>query len=895
MKSIKKLAILFICLTLALNMFLVGGPTKESYDSAYLLPEGSYEDILSFWGSSLSASADAMEDNKSDVTPGKPNTVYGNASLSYPATKLADRGSLKYYYEGSNYVYGIDSNGKEIISFKRENGQLYDAVDGAGIIKLVSTKNATLVQTGAVSSFTKSTDQKGNTVLKVDYSLSGTEANTSEVSVYYTFGKTALTLKYEINAQSSEVFSNSKSKISRQYINGKLSVRAQVNEKWIYPDSLDFPYPEFEGLVFIEELTEDLNMYTSLRDSNMGGDQHMVENMNINTMSLRFADTATLSHNYEYTISFVDLTAEKQSPDYLGLFRGMNCDFAAGVAPHTAESDNSTLFVGDKVDLNLNVTNLLDEDIKFSLRYDVRNYYGDVVSAGLYADNMLRAGLDANRTVTVSGKYGMYYLNLYVITENSTYSECYPFALLPEYEYTYKDSNPFGWASAAAGKGSSDFTLSKYTDTANLMLKIGTGTVRAGAEPGYIQLMKTLKANGINKINGGTVPNNKTAEGVESFKNGIVSALSQIEDLIDSAEIGNEMSLYALKEKDDPNYIPTDKLYPMFYHYMHKPALEVFEEYFPNLTYIPTQASACETFWLENFKGYNVPTTSESEFAGTTIPSIWKDIKILTAHIYGDNYMPDVYGCNDQNLGYGQYIWNIETGVQRIAKFLKENLDESGNEKDFYFTEVGYSTPPVSSYAVDLRTQADYFVRIGAITFAYGVDRIQYYQFYDRTSYNSGYVNNNGQWNFGSFYKQDYYGTIKPKPAGVAFAMMTRNLESVKKNSGQIYDKYDEGYGYGGVRAYMFDTAAYGNVLVAYTNAEVLSNGRKDVRGSSNVRTPTLPWNNQWKTTHDTVFDTDNETVKVIDIMGNETIYTAQNGKVTIPLTGSPVYIYGVY
>ena len=82
---------------------------------------------------------------------------------------------------------------------------------------------------------------------------------------------------------------------------------------------------------------------------------------------------------------------------------------------------------------------------------------------------------------------------------------------------------------------------------------------------------------------------------------------------------------------------------------------------------------------------------------------------------------------------------------------------------------------------------------------------------------------------------------------------------------------------------------------MAYSNSEVLSNGKKNINGNTNMRTPTLPWNNRWKKYDNTVFDTDNEEVRVIDIMGNETVYKAENGKVTIPLTGSPVYIYNIY
>ena len=91
------------------------------------------------------------------------------------------------------------------------------------------------------------------------------------------------------------------------------------------------------------------------------------------------------------------------------------------------------------------------------------------------------------------------------------------------------------------------------------------------------------------------------------------------------------------------------------------------------------------------------------------------------------------------------------------------------------------------------------------------------------------------------------------------------------------------------------DTELYGEVVVAYSNFEVLSNGKKNILGESNLRTPNLTWNTQWQKTDDTEFTAKGETVKVVDIMGNTTIYTPDSdGKVSIPLTGSPVYIYGI-
>ena len=116
----------------------------------------------------------------------------------------------------------------------------------------------------------------------------------------------------------------------------------------------------------------------------------------------------------------------------------------------------------------------------------------------------------------------------------------------------------------------------------------------------------------------------------------------------------------------------------------------------------------------------------------------------------------------------------------------------------------------------------------------------------------------------------------------------------MKKDGAVISEKYDEGYDKAGVRAFEFDTALDGKVVVAYSNSEVLTNGKKNSIGTTGDRTPTLPWNNQWTKTDDTVFEAAGNTVTVYDSMGNKTEYKAENGKVTIPLTGSPVYIHGI-
>lgn len=886
--KIKRFVCILTVLCLALNAFAMKYNYADGGDTWFLSDCGSYTKLVSMWKNETAAENAGFEDTLSaGVTPGKANSLFGSSAGSFPQSALDDVTALGYYYEGKNYAYGIDRLGNETIAFRQANGEKLDAVDGAGKLRLLSTGGKNEATAETVLSFEESADEKGNTRLQVTYTVSGAAAESSEISAVYTFFENCIAVTLCAAVSAPDMISKDKSYISRSYPNGYEKDRVQVNEQWIYPDNLDYPYPEFESLVYIDYIDSLHKMYTAVRGENVPTEQHMVEDRLGTRLPLYFNNSQSLEYTHSYYISFVDMTSETQSPDYLGLFKGKNSDFAAGIAAIDDSGDSSTVFEGDSVSLNLNVTNLLGRELTFSLRYDIRDSYGNITDAGLFTDNKISAFLDANRTVTVSGQYGMYYLNLYVISENSSYKECFPFALVEDYDYRYSASSPFGIASAAAGKKDSPMILERYADTARLMKKIGVVTVRAGNEPGSFKMMDTLIGMGINRINGGFGPNNDSAENIDSYVSSFMTTADALAGYVDSLECGNEMSLLSLKAGGPA----VDELFPKFYYYTFLPTYNALKAKYPNLTYIPTPCSACETSWLERFLGFDEDIDGDG--VNTHVNSFWQDIKVLTTHIYGNPYMPDTYAMAKPE--YGGELWNIECGMQRMKKFLSENPDEqTQTEKDFYLTEVGYPTAPGDPRSVDIRTQADYIVRIGAICSAYGADRIQYYQMYDRTSYNSGYNSSNGEYNFGLFYKQDFYNVVKPKPAGAAFAVMTRRLESMVKNSGRINEKYDEGYNNGGVRAFTFDTELFGSVTVAYSNAQVLSNARKNSIGRTGLRTPSLPWNSQWTETDTAVFETESEQVEVYDIMGNKKIYTAQNGRVTVGLTGSPVYIIGI-
>ena len=53
-------------------------------------------------------------------------------------------------------------------------------------------------------------------------------------------------------------------------------------------------------------------------------------------------------------------------------------------------------------------------------------------------------------------------------------------------------------------------------------------------------------------------------------------------------------------------------------------------------------------------------------------------------------------------------------------------------------------------------------------------------------------------------------------------------------------------------------------------------------------------WENRWAETEIREFDAVSDTVTVVDVMGNSREIKAENGKVKLEVSGSPVYVYGI-
>lgn len=946
MTFIKKVLALFMASCLILGVTACNNDKSDkddtSKDSSSSIPAGTnggytsndestYEDTVSDWQNSSSATNGSFDNTKetnvATPTPGTTGTIADTVtntdksdSKNDTATTLtgaeiydpdfkrdyisegkisklvSEKDTLQYYYEADGYAYGILEDGKEIIAFRDEHGNLYDVINGMGLMNLKNETGASLLTAKSVKSF-KVSFRDGFDVVIVTYNLSGKAASLSTVTSTYIFKENSIDFSCQVNSSSDDTFSTGT--MDRIFQNSYIESDCRVVDEWIYPSNGDYPYPDLGGLLYETKIDKHLYMYTFRYENDMPTYFDNVEKSNPASLPCYFSESKGIYHTASYSMCFVDRQTEGTDNRYRGLFKSQNSDFAVGVSPVEATDDNSSVFIGNEVKLNLNVTNLTSEDLKFSIRYDVMNYYGEIVDSGIFIDSTAYAYVDANRTITVGGKYGMYYLNYYIISKYSTYIETYPFALLQEYDYKYNTTSPFGFATTSHG---TDIVYDTHMNTCKFVLKVGMANARVGTTTSSERL-EYLYENGV-QMNGHYNPTNASASSVEKYVNNVVTSTSKIADYITSMEVGNEMSLQCLRA-GGPSH---EEIYPLFYHYTYKPTLKALKSLYPNLIYVPTPFSACEPQWIKQCtQGFTYTYTEDNTISeagkamiGTTLTgeSIWSEIEVVCTHIYGHPWMPDSYGTYQVSEGGG--MWHIEPGMQRMANCIKQ-FSQYRNGKDdpeFYITELGQPTITGDADGNDLRTQGDYIARMGIIAAAYGADRIQYYCLYDRTSVFSGYNHTDMEWNYGLCYEPDLFGRIKPKPAIVTYANMTRQLESVKKNSSyhsaKISTEYDEGYANDGVRAFEFDTHLHGKVVVAWSNQQVLPNGKKNAAGTTGERIPTLPWNTLWTEVDETEFNAAGDTVTVYDSMGNATTYKAENGKVTIPLTGEVCYIHGL-
>jgi hypothetical protein len=202
--------------------------------------------------------------------------------------------------------------------------------------------------------------------------------------------------------------------------------------------------------------------------------------------------------------------------------------------------------------------------------------------------------------------------------------------------------------------------------------------------------------------------------------------------------------------------------------------------------------------------------------------------------------------------------------------------------KDVWITEAYAPTSPDRTQ-VDLRTSADYLVRTYVCAIALGVKVTEWYQFQDGMWFAARPNPTDIEHNFGLIYSD-----LAPKPAYVAYGAMTEQLGGAAY-LGRLDLGADDLYGARFVR----DGKPL-DVLWSYREKhETDLPWWPPERYEKDSRKPGEPWVERWQAPA-TVSLPAARVVEVRDLMGNRRTLRPVSQKVTLALTGSPLYVRGL-
>ncbi len=769
----------------------------------------------------------------------------------YTPEEIAEA-DYQFCYKGKDYFYGIKNDNTEVIAILTASGKIIPTRQGIGGYN-VDRQGAMICETTGIADFTTG-EQDGYTSITVNYNSVGERKAVIKNSSTYIFKERCFDVKSDFEMITEQNARNIS--LSSKFINRPNSDAKRLNMDWLYPENNDFVYKEIDRLV-ISETYGDYIIHYAEHDPNSDHKYYM--HLPIGDNLRAYLEKTELGYKgcAEYSVA---VTANDIKEGYEGLAKTKNRDFAAGVA-NVSETDNTTMYIGKKVTLNLNVYNITEDDINFSVKYNIMSYDNECIDSGIFYGNTLGAKQMANHNLDLDlPKYGMYYLNFYVATKDNEYRECFPFCAVEDFEFKHREENRLGiCATHHDTEGQGDSTIS-------LLNKMGLSIVRLGGSAKGEDFPEKLRQNNMRFVSGVEWSHYITPENRERVQNSCRNVLTDLPDA-KYVLIANEVD-----SKTKANYGKAKEfLENHFIPYSFEPLHEVVVNEFPEMKKKMVWQSNCHgtVEWLEAFK--------ES--------GIWDESEFIDIHTYSSPSGPDKIFANSL------YSMHANTFSNEYAMERWKRITRRYGEKRMIVGETGYPTPSPASDTkeIDIRTGADFNVRIAMFLLEAGCEDIIYYCMYDRT----GWFIGSSAWNelyFGANYNYDYNGVFMPKPWAPAFANLTRQMDGFKKVS--FFDKYEENE-FGTLRAFKVEKDD-SEFAVLWSNIYLPPNSTVEGRVNKVKRLPAPAWESRWLTTETREFDAVSDTVKIVDIMGNEKILKAENGKVKIELSGSPIYVYGI-
>ena len=766
-----------------------------------------------------------------------------------------------YFYKGSNYFYGIKKDNSEIIALMDENGLLTPVSRGAGCYRFLDAdKNIRLNVTGV-----KSFEELENGI-KVCYSCDADCKYLRKIYTAYTFKEDGIGVEACIDAEGFEPqLMREYCFFVRQPLNPCNEYQKRMAYYWNYPEDNDYVHKETDAIVLSENIGNG-SVYTFVRDENS---EHQYEFCNLTRQFLPLQITekwpmfrrsipTTENVSYKYNMDIV-FTQNDETAAYHALFKSKGSDFAAGVCS-VENNNNATLFKGKDVTLNLNVTNISGKEINYSVRYNIINHYNEIVDSGIFYNNRLEVGKQANRNLELHlENYGMHYLNFYVVSENYVHRENYPFMMVEDKELKYRAESPFGLCAPYTN------CESEQDAAVKLLGNLGISSMRMDKQNKNFYLSDCLKAEGITRQSIG-IAYNKTPSDIDGY---IEKVRELAKDWLDRVEIFFMANEFDMQTKG--NYSKSKKeIAERFIPYTFAPAYELFKNEFPDKMHKVVWESNCHgtVEWFEAF--YEA--------------GLWDKSEIIDVHSYSNPTGPDKVFTNTVENKFSS-MYSIEYAAQRWKRVCKRY-----GKKRLIIGETGYPTSVTTKVGMNPRTVADFNVRAALFLLSAGAELINFFSAFDRVSVLVG----TSTWRelyFGAFTNTDYFGTYMPKPWAAAYANLIRRFDGFKECGAS--SKYDEDE-FGTLRVFDVKLKDDNTFAVMWSNIYMLPNTTAIGGVKRTPREAGPVWENRWLQTEIREFDAVGDTVTVIDIMGNSKTLKTENGKVKIELSGTPIYVYGV-
>ncbi len=512
----------------------------------------------------------------------------------------------------------------------------------------------------------------------------------------------------------------------------------------------------------------------------------------------------------------------------------------------------ANLFVpGETARFTLRLRNVADARQTGLLHWKVWDYYGKALAGGTEPVTLAPGAEKAFPVAIPHARRGMLFLAASLTANGQEWIDRTTFGVLPKRPLdSRRPPSPFGLAGIICNQDTYPDQKSPAQVLA-LAHRMGARWVRLGfplasasenttAPDPQAQAWQTLLASeGLSchlQIHTGLPAPGQA----EEFKVQVRTTLQRLSGLSSNIEFGNELNLAGVTPQD---YV--DRLL--------RPVHDVTREVLPQSKILTMGLGGVDKTWLDGL----------AAAGGLGLADV------LSIHPGCQPRAPEYW------KGYRGWVFRPQVLDAQAAA-------QAAGSNDVWLTETYAPTPPERSQ-LDVRTAGDYMVRTFLVSLALGIPRIEWYQLQDGVWFAQRPNPADTEYNYGLVYTD-----LTPKPGYLAYAAMTEQLEG-NDYQGRLELGTDDLYGLRFRRG-----SGRVDVLWSYREKhETDLDWWPPEKFQHSSRQPGEPWKNRWHSPISVRLPASSP-VTVTDIMGNSQTLTPHTGFVTLPLTGSPVYVQGL-